>query len=218
MQVGIVGGTGPAGRALATRLASVGVDVVIGSRSVDRAADVCGAIAKGWPDRRLLLEPGDNAAAARAQVVVIATPWDAAPETTASLAADLAGTVVISMGNALVRKGDEFVAVTPPTGSVAAGVAQAAPGALVAAAFHHVPARTLGDLTAPIRGDVIICADSEVAFDTTAALVARIPDLRPLHGGSLAGAAPVEAFTAVLLGVNRRYKARAVMRLTGIPE
>jgi NADPH-dependent F420 reductase len=110
------------------------------------------------------------------------------------------------------------VAVTPPDGSVAAGVQRAAPDALVAAAFHHVPARSLGDLSKPIVGDVIVCSDHQSAFDATAELVRRIPDLRPLHGGSLAGAAPVEAFTAVLLGVNRRYRARAVMRLTGIPE
>ncbi|MFN2606556.1 MAG: NADPH-dependent F420 reductase [Acidimicrobiales bacterium] len=218
MRVGILGGTGPAGRALAARLASVGVDVVVGSRSPDRAAATCDEIHKRWSERQLWLEPGDNPAAAAAEVVVVATPWDAAAETAASVAAELAGKVVISMGNALQKQGDELVAITPPGGSVAAGVAQAVPEALVAAAFHHIPARTLGDVAKPIVGDVIVCADSQAAFHATADLVAGIPDLRPLHGGSLAGAGPVEAFTAVLLGVNRRYKARAVMRLTGIPE
>jgi NADPH-dependent F420 reductase len=216
--VGILGATGPAGRALATRLASVGVDVVVGSRSSDRAASVCDEIHEKWPERQMWLEPGDNLAAARTALVVVATVWDAAADTTASVADELAGKVVVSMGNALEKKGDELVAVTPPDGSVAAGVQRAAPDALVAAAFHHVPARSLGDLSKPIVGDVIVCSDHQSAFDATAELVRRIPDLRPLHGGSLAGAAPVEAFTAVLLGVNRRYRARAVMRLTGIPE
>ncbi len=218
MRVGILGGTGPAGRALAVRLASVGIDVVIGSRSVERAAGVCDDLRQKWPDHQMWLEPGDNAEAARSQVVVVATPWDAAAPTATSVASELSGKVVVSMANAIERQGDELVAVIPPTGSVAAGVQEAVPDSLVAAAFHHVPARALADIDTPIEGDVIVCSDHQSAFDASAALVSMIPDLRPLHGGSLASAGPVEAFTAVLLGVNRRYKARAVMCLTGIPE
>ncbi len=218
MRVGILGGTGPAGRALAVRLASVGIDVVIGSRSVERAAGVCEDLRQKWPDRRLWLEPGDNNEAARSQLVVVATPWDACVPTATSVTSELAGKVVISMANAIERQGDELVAVIPPTGSVAAGLQEAVPEALVAAAFHHVPARALADLDHPIEGDVIVCSDHQSAFDASAELVAMIPDLRPLHGGSLASAGPVEAFTAVLLGVNRRYKARAVMCLSGIPK
>ena len=218
MHVGILGGTGPAGRALAARLASVGVDVVIGSRSAERAESICGDLRARWPDRTLTLEPGSNPDAAGADVVVVATPWDAAEATTASVASHLADKVVISMGNALVKQDDELVAVVPDRGSVAAAVQHAAPDSLVSAAFHHVPARSLAALDKPIDGDVIVCSDHDLAFETTAELVRLIPGLRALHGGSLASAGPVEAFTAVLLGVNRRYKARAVVRLTGIPE
>lgn len=217
MRVGILGGTGPAGRALAGRLAAVDVEVVVGSRSKDRAASTCEEIRRQWPDRQLWLEPGDNAEAARATLVVVATPWDAAAPTAASVGADLAGKVVVSMANALTRNGDEFRALVPEGGSVAAAVQQVLPEALVAAAFHHVPARSLASLDTSIDGDVIVCSDHDRAFEETADLVRRIPDLRPLHGGSLASAAPVEAFTAVLLGVNKRYRARAVLRLNGIP-
>ncbi len=218
MRVGILGGTGPAGRALAVRLASVGLDVVIGSRSAERAAAVCDELREKWPDDKLWLEPGDNATAADAQIAVVATPWDAAASIAESVGDHLADKVVISMANALENRDGELRAVTPPGGSVAVSVQEAVPDARVAAAFHHVPARSLADIRTPIRGDVIVCSDHQSAFDATAELVAMIPDLRPLHGGTLAGAGPVEAFTAVLLGVNRRYKARAVMRLTGIPE
>lgn len=217
MRVGILGGTGPAGKALAVRLASVGLDVVIGSRAEERAAAVCDELRAKWPQTKLWLEPGDNTAAAQTQMVVVATPWDAAASTAQSVAGDLDGKVVISMANGLEMRDGEPQAVIPSTGSVAAAVQEAVPQALVAAAFHHVPARSLADIQTPIVGDVIVCSDHQSAFDATAELVAEIPDLRPLHGGSLAGAGPVEAFTAVLLGVNRRYKARAVMRLTGIP-
>jgi NADPH-dependent F420 reductase len=217
MRVGILGGTGPAGRALAARLSAVGVEVVIGSRAKERAGSTCEEIRKRWPDHQMWLEPGENADAARAQLVVVATPWDAAATTAASVAEDLAGKVVVSMANALTRAGDEFEALIPASGSVAAGVQTAVPDAMVAAAFHHVPARSLAAVDTPIDGDVIVCADRQPAFEATAELVRLVPNLRPLHGGSLASAAPVEAFTAVLLGVNRRYRARAVMRLNGIP-
>ena len=217
MRVGILGGTGPAGRGLAARLAVAGASVVVGSRSPDRAASTCEEIRKRWPEHSMSLEPGENRGAAQAGLVVVATPWEAAGPTTASVADALGGKVVVSMGNALEKKDGELLAVTPPSGSVAAAVQEAAPGALVAAAFHHVPARSLAAVDAPIDGDVIVCTDHDAAFEATAELVRMIPGLRPLHGGSLAGAGPVEAFTAVLLGVNLRYKARAVVRLNGIP-
>ena len=217
MRVGIIGGTGPAGRALAARLSAVGVEVVVGSRSKERAASTCEGIRQKWPDRHLWLEPGDNAEAARADLAVVATPWDAAPSTAASVGGDLAGKVVVSMANALTRNGDEFEALVPEGGSVAVGVQEALPDALVAAAFHHVPARSLASLDTAIEGDVIVCTEHDEAFEATADLVRRIPNLRPLHGGSLVSAGPVEAFTAVLLGVNKRYKARSVVHLNGIP-
>jgi NADPH-dependent F420 reductase len=216
MDVGIVGGTGPAGRALGARLASVGLQVVIGSRSADRAQEIVDEIHKKWPDRDLPLTSGDNAHAAAAPLVVLATPWDAAAETAASLRADLSGKVVVSMGNALAKIDGELLAVVPPLGSVAAGVQAAVPEALVSAAFHHLPARSLGDLDRPASGDVLVCSDHPEALKATGELISRVPDLRPFDAGSLAAAGPVEAFTAVLLGLNARYKGRATIHLTGI--
>jgi NADPH-dependent F420 reductase len=156
MRVGIVGGTGPAGRALAARLASVGLDVVIGSRSAERAQEITDEIAKKWPDRDLPLSPAVNADATAADLVVVATPWDAAADTAGSLRARLAGKVVISMGNALAKIDGELQAVVPPLGSVAAGVQAAAPESMVAAAFHHLPARSLGDLDRDASGDILV--------------------------------------------------------------
>jgi NADPH-dependent F420 reductase len=216
MQIGIVGGTGPAGRALAARLASVGLDVVIGSRSAERAQEICDELAKKWSDRNLPLSAAANADATGADLVVLATPWDAAADTAASLRTELSGKVVVSMGNALAKIDGELQAVVPPTGSVAAGVQAAAPDALVAAAFHHLPARSLGDLDREASGDVLVCSDHAAALDATADLIRRVPGLRPFSAGSLAAAGPVEAFTAVLLGLNARYKGRATIHLTGI--
>ncbi len=216
MRVGVLGGTGPAGSGLAARLASVGVDVVIGSRSKDRADDVCAAVAERWPGRELPLEPGTNVDAADADVVVVATPWDAAAATVASVAKQLEGKVVVSMANALTKMGDEFEPLVPPRGSVAAHVQSAVPGARVAAAFHHLPAKALANLSQPVESDVLICSDHPSAFAVTAELVDLIPDLRPLNAGSLSNAAPIEAITAVLLQLNVRYRTRAAVRFTGI--
>ena len=146
----------------------------------------------------------------------MATPWDAAAATAASVAEPLAGKVVISMANALTRLGEEFVPLVPGRGSIAAGVQAALPRSRVAGAFHHLPARSLGDLDHELDSDVLICADHPDAVAVTTELVAKVPGLRPVHAGSLAAAAPIEAFTAVLLQVNHRYKSRAAIRLTGM--
>jgi 8-hydroxy-5-deazaflavin:NADPH oxidoreductase len=200
---------------MAARLAFVGIDVVLGSRSMERATEACETIRKRWPDIDLPLTPGTNVDAARTDLVVVATPWDAAASTAASVATELDGKVVISIANALAKIDGEFRPVVPPEGSVALAVQQAVPNARVAAAFHHLPARSLADLSLPVKGDVLLCADDPTAVEATVDLVRRIPDLRPLHAGSLANAAPIEELTAVLLEVNRRYKLRATIRLIG---
>jgi NADPH-dependent F420 reductase len=216
VHVGILGGTGPAGIGLAARLSAAGLEVVVGSRDKERAQTKCDELTKLWPDRTLNLEAGDNARAAAAEIVIVATPWDAAAAITKSVSGRLTGKVVISMANALAKVGDEFEPLVPPRGSVAAHVQAAAPSAMVAAAFHHLPAKALANLDKPIDADVLVCSDHPAAYEATAELVNMIPDLRALNAGSLSNAAPIEAITAVLLQLNVRYKTRAAVRLTGI--
>ncbi|MEJ7846332.1 MAG: NADPH-dependent F420 reductase [Acidimicrobiales bacterium] len=218
MRIGILGGTGPAGSALAARLASVGFDVVIGSRSKYRAMEAVDHILERWPDRRLPVEAADNGGAADADLIVIATPWDGATQTAVSVEGHLRGKVVISMANALTRIGKEFQPLVPPRGSVAASVQAAVPRCMVAAALHHVPAKELGDLDHTIDTDVLICSDHRAATDATAELVAKMPNMRPLDAGGLSQATPIESFTAVLLELNFRYKTRVAVRFTGIGD
>ncbi len=218
MQIGILGGTGPAGGALGARLASVGFDVIIGSRSKYRAMEAADGLLADWPDRHLEIVAGDNATAAGADVVIIATPWDGATQTAASVADELKGKVVVCMANALTRIGKEFQPLVPPRGSVSASVQAAVPGCRVAAAFHHVPAKELGDLDHPIESDVLICSDFAAATAATAELVSKVPNMRPLDAGGLSLATPIESFTAVLLQLNVHYKTRVAVKFTGIPE
>ncbi len=216
MRIGILGGTGPAGSALAARLASIGYPSLIGSRSKYRAMEARDGLVEQWPDLADLLGYGDNEAAAACDLVVIATPWDSAATTAQEHEAALAGKIIISMANALVRVGGEFQPLVPPRGSVAAHVQAAVPRCRVVAAFHHLPAKELGHIGEPIESDVLICSDDAEATRIVSNLVAKIPGCRPLDAGQLSNATAIEAFTAVLLQLNVRYRTRVAPKLWGI--
>ncbi len=215
-RIGVLGGTGPAGTAVAARLASVGYSVVIGSRSAERAEEKAAELRGAWPSFDLDLRGGSNEAAAACEIIVLATPWDSAATTAKEHEAALRGKVVISMANALVRVGHEFQPLVPPRGSVAAHVQVAVPGCRVVAAMHHLPAKELGHLGEPIDSDVLICSDDKSALEAVSAIIDRIPGCRPLDAGELSNATAIEAFTAVLLQLNIRYKTRVAPQLNGI--
>lgn len=215
MRIGILGGTGPAGRGLAVRLAAAGEQVVIGSRHVERADAVCRDLVSAWPDHRLSISGASNQNTASCELVVVATPWDSAVATVGPIATELAGKVVVSMANVLIKEGREFLALMPPRGSVAAAIQAALPGSLVAASFHHLPASEMEKLTTPMVADVMVCSDHAEASAATLALVDSIEGLRGVDAGSLSMAAPIEAFTAVLITINIRHKVHAAVQLTG---
>jgi 8-hydroxy-5-deazaflavin:NADPH oxidoreductase len=190
----------------------------VGSRSRYRAMEIRDTLLERWDGRGLVIDAADNAGAAAADLVVIATPWDAAAATALAVSRQLQGKVVVSMANALAKVGNEFQPLVPPRGSVAASVQAALPRSKVAAGFHHVPAKELGDLSQPVESDVLICSDHPDATDATCEIVRKIPNMRPLDAGQLSNAAPIEAFAAVLLQLNIRYKTRAAVKFTGIHE
>lgn len=216
MRIGVIGGSGPAGSSLAARLASIGYQAVIGSRSKYRAMESRDHFVERYPEIAESLSYGDNAAAAACDIVVIATPWDSAATMAQDHATALRGKIVVSMANALVKVGEEFQPLVPPRGSVAAHVQAAVPQSRVVAAFHHLPATELGHLGEPIDSDVLICGDDPRAVETISEIVSKIPGCRPLDAGELSNATAIEAFTAVLLQLNVRYKTRVAPKLTGI--
>ena len=103
-------------------------------------------------------------------MVVVATPWDSAIPTVTALREPLAGKVVISMANALIKEGREMLALIPPRGSVAAAVQAALPDSLVAAAFHHLPATEMENLDSGLEADVLVCSDHPEATAATVEL------------------------------------------------
>jgi NADPH-dependent F420 reductase len=215
MRIGILGGTGPAGRGLALRLAAAGDDVVIGSRDAARADSIAKELMGMWADHGLSISGTSNEEVASTDLVVVATPWDSAITTVKPLAPTLAGKVVVSMANALAKEGREFLALVPPRGSVAASIQAVLPESLVSASFHHLPASEMEKLSTQITADVLVCSDHAVATKATVALVDRIEGLRGVDAGSLSQAAPIEAFTAVLITINIRHKVHAALQLTG---
>jgi 8-hydroxy-5-deazaflavin:NADPH oxidoreductase len=212
-----MGATGPAGKGLAARLASLGHDVIAGSRDPARAEATVAGLRERWESRVDGLKGGSNAdAAAAAELVVLAVPWDGAVDTAKAHRDALAGKIVVAMANGLERQGREFRAVLPDEGSVSAAVQAAVPDARVVAAFQHVPAAAFGDLDHPMESDVVVCADDDDARSTVLDLIAGIPNLRAFDGGSLANALGVEAFAAVLLSINLRHRGKATLRLLGV--
>lgn len=218
MKIGIIGGTGPAGQAIARRLGVSGHEVLVGSRDATRSATIVNENLAAWKASSLQLIPGTNAEAALCDVSVLATPWDGAVSTALGLAAELEGKVLISMVNALARVGNEFQALVPARGSIAASLQGVLPNTKVTTAFQHLPAKELGAIDVPFEAEVMVCSDDADGFDRTAEVVSTVEGLRAVFCGSLASANAIEALTAVLLNINIKYKSHVTVRLVGLRE
>ncbi|MEU6128161.1 NADPH-dependent F420 reductase [Saccharopolyspora sp. NPDC047091] len=215
MTVGVLGGTGAQGRGLAIRWAAAGLHVVIGSRKAERAQDAAREIAEISGGR---VDGADNAAcAAAADIVLAALPWDAHADTLAALREPLAGKIVVDCVNPLGFDKQGPFALDVPEGSAAQQAAALLPDSRVTAAFHHVSAVTLADLSVDhVDLDVLVLGDDREATDVVRGLADVIPGVRGLFGGRLRNAHQVEALTANLIAINRRYKAHAGLRITDV--
>jgi 8-hydroxy-5-deazaflavin:NADPH oxidoreductase len=219
LTVGIIGGTGDQGRGLVYRLARAGQRVLIGSRSADRAEQAVQEIASlpGIPAAGSVSGGRNADVAARSDVVVIAVPWAGHAETVAALREPLAGKMVVDCVNPLGfdKQGPHPLRVEE--GSAAQQAAALLPESRVCAAFNHVSAPLLADPEIDrIALDVLICAEDRQLADVVAALAARIPDMRGIYAGRLRNAHQIEALTANLIAINRRYKAHAGVRVTDL--
>ncbi|HEY1824600.1 MAG TPA: NADPH-dependent F420 reductase [Acidimicrobiales bacterium] len=211
--LGVLGGTGPAGRGVALRLASAGYHVTIGSREKSRAQESARTLS---PRGAGVVEGGTNESAATCDLVVVATPFDSAVATVRALKDQLKGKIVISMVNALVREGKELIPLYPARGSMAAQIAFALPESTVVGAFHHLPASEMEDLDSGLDADVLVFSDSSAARTSVIEIVDAMPGLRAVEAGSMSLASAIEAFTAVCISVNIRHKAHSYVKLAGL--
>ncbi|PSK90504.1 hypothetical protein CLV63_12238 [Murinocardiopsis flavida] len=217
LSVAVLGGTGDQGRGLARRFAMAGHRVVIGSRSAERAETAAAEVGQGL-GAGADISGADNAAAARqGDLVVVAVPWDGHRALLESLADALADKIVIDCVNPLGFDKKGAFALDVPEGSAAQQAEAVLPRSRVVAAFHHVSAVVLLDPEVDrVDLDVLVLGDDRDATDTVRALAARISGVRGIYGGRLRNAHQVEALTANIISVNRRYKAHAGIRITDV--
>jgi 8-hydroxy-5-deazaflavin:NADPH oxidoreductase len=212
LTVGVLGGTGDQGRGLARRLAMAGHRVIIGSRYAGRAEAAAEALGGDLLSGRVNRE-----AAAEADVVIAAVPWEGHRDLLAALAGPLAGKIVIDCVNPLGFDSRGAHPLHVPEGSAAEQAAAVLPDSTVVGAFHHVPAGLLLDPAAlTVDMDVLVLGDVRAATDLVIAMAGEIPGMRGIYGGRLRNCGQVEALTANLVAINRRYSAHAGIRVTGV--
>ncbi|MFY1698980.1 MULTISPECIES: NADPH-dependent F420 reductase [unclassified Solwaraspora] len=218
LTVGIIGGTGDQGRGLAYRFARAGQRVRIGSRDAARAAAAATEIAAlpGVP-ADTISGGGNDEVCADSDVVIIAVPWEGHEATLVALREQLVGRIVVDCVNPLGFDKQGPYALPVEQGSAAQQAAALLPDSRVCAAFHHVSAPLLADPAIDrIDLDVLICAEDRDAVAVVAALAARIPGMRGIYAGRLRNAHQIEAFTANLIAINRRYKTHSGVRVTEV--
>ena len=221
--IGILGGTGPQGRGLARRFAAAGHLVLLGSRSLERAAEAAATLPNGG--HAAVPEPGGpvrgvvNAEAAAADLVVVAVPYQGHADLLAGLGAVLAGKVVVDCVNPVGFDARGPYPVRVADGSAAEEAQRILPETTVIGAFHHVSAVRLEDpAVTRFDEDVLVLGEDRAAVGVVCDLAAAaLPGARGVYAGRLRNAGQVEALTANLIAINRRYKAHAGVRVTNLP-
>ena len=218
VRIGIRGGTGEQGRGLARRFAMAGHVVTLGSRDAARAQQLAGEVASTIQGGSTLLWGASNDVCAReSDVVIIAVPWDGHLSLVTSLREALAGTIVVDCVNPLGFDKQGAFGLSVPEGSAAQQAAEVLQESTVVGAFHHVSAVLLLDEAVDtIDTDVLVLGDVREATDLVQALASEIPGMRGVYGGRLRNCGQVEAMTANLISINRRYKAHAGLRVTDV--
>lgn len=211
LTIGVLGGTGPLGKGLARRWCAAGLRVVIGSRSADRAQAVAAEVGGGAAGAENL------DCARRADVLVVAVPFEGHGDLLKSVAEATDGKVVVDVVNPLGFDKQGPYRLDVPEGSAAQQAQALLPQARVVAAFHHVSAVLLNDPeVAEIAMDVLVLGEEREDTDLVRALADTVPGMRGVFAGRLRNAGQVEALTANLIAVNRRYKTHAGITVTGV--
>ena len=217
LTVGILGGTGEQGKGLGYRLARAGQRVIIGSRSVERATAAAREIAAMPQVTGPVSGLGNTETAGASDIIIVAVPWDGHAEAIAAVRDPLVGKIVVDCVNPLGFDREGPYAVRVPEGSAAEQAESLLPFSRVCAAFHHVSAVLLVDpAVARIELDVMVLGNDRDAVTTVIALAGRIEGMRGVYAGRLRNAAQIEALTANIIAINRRYKVHAGLRVTDL--
>lgn len=205
------------GRSLALRLASLGHDILLGSRTSEKADTVARELVGDFSSE-LEIRGVVNREAAMAEMIFLATPWEGVQDLVKELASSMEQKIVVSVVNALVKVGSELQPLTLSRGSVAQSIQALLPRSFVVSGLHHVPAKELGALSDPVEVDVLLSSDFKEAKERVAEILMPVPGLRTLDAGSLSNSGAIEAMTAVLINLNIKYRTRTAVRVTGIKD
>jgi NADPH-dependent F420 reductase len=219
-RIAVIGGTGPQGKGLGYRFARHGHQVVLGSRSAERAeavADEVRARLADAPGAGSVSGAANAEACESSEVVVLAVPYDGHDELVASL--PLAGKTVISCVNPLAfdKRGAHGQVIDAGEGSAAESAQRLVPDATVVGAFHNVSAVMLWAEEDYLDEDVLCVGDSDEGKAVAMELAKAVTGREGLSAGKLRLARQLEPFTAVLISINRKYKVHSGLRITGIP-
>lgn len=216
--ISIVGGTGPQGKGLGYRFARAGHRVILGSRNAERAQSVAAELAQKFPDTAQITGDSNAPAAAAADIVVVAVPYDGFRETLTELAADIGESIVIVCVNPLGFDKSGPYGLDVPEGSAAEIAAALLPRAKVVSAFHHVSAVNLLKSDGFSGEDILVCGDDPDAKSRVQELAAAVAGKSGIDAGPLRIARQLEPFTAVLISINKRYKAHSGVTIAGLPR
>jgi 8-hydroxy-5-deazaflavin:NADPH oxidoreductase len=219
--IAILGGTGAEGSGLGLRWAAAGYPVVIGSRQAERAEAAAATLCEKLGGNVTIEGLANADAAARAEIAVLTVPFAAQADTLKSvkdalrpdgILVDCTVPLAVAVGGRATR------VLGVPQGSAAQQAAELAPkGMRVVSAFHHVGAESLMDLDKPLHTDVLVCGDDRAAKSIVRELVEAIPGARYVDAGPLESSRIVESLTALLVGINIRYKVRSSgVRIEGL--
>ncbi len=213
--IGFIGGTGPEGRGLALRFAMAGESVMIGSRDAGRATDAAASITAIRPG--LPVTGGLNEqVASDSDIVFVAVPYSGHRPTLESLRDALDGKLIVDVVAPLAFSRGVARAVTPESGSAAEEAQQILANCPVVGAFHNLSAEELLEPDTVIDADVVVCADDTAAKTRVMELAELIASVRAVDGGGLANSRYVENLTALLININRIYRAHSTIKIVGI--
>ena len=215
MRIAFVGGTGPAGIGLGARLARAGHTIAVGSRVAERAEEASARVRELAPGAPVSSGVNDDVVR-DAEVVFLTVRDDAQREAVRGLAAALAGKIVVSMANPIRVADGAATYQHPEEGSLAEEAQRDAPDARVVSAFHEIRVSRFANLERAIDSDTVVTGDDDAAKDAVMQLC-RDCGVTPVDGGPLQNSRYVEAFVAVLVTINFRYKAGVSYRITGLP-
>jgi NADPH-dependent F420 reductase len=219
--VTVIGGSGALGFGLAARLGLAGTPIVIGSRDEARAEETAARLREAAPDGSFE-GLGNGPAAERSEVVMVCVPFRNQSETFTNVREHLReGQLVVDatvpLAAAVSGRATRMLGVWQ--GSAAQQAAEMVPaGVRVVSALHTVSAATMRDLDITLDEDVLVCGDRKADKAQAARIIQRIPGLRCVDCGRLEQSRTTEALTALLIGINARYKTHAGIRVTGLPD